>query len=168
MRKKWIIFSGVSGCIFVFDQLFKFMTRFSSSFNREFSVSVFKIELTYSENTGISYGLFQDLSWGVVNFWGIIGLLCLVFIIFVFYKLKSSSVLLVILAWSLAFGGALSNVFDRLYLGFVVDYIKLYFADRLMFPTFNLGDTALVIGLTVFVFLEVNKSDWFPKNKIIK
>ncbi|SUX75748.1 lipoprotein signal peptidase [Citrobacter freundii] len=49
------------------------------------------------------------------------------------------------IAYALIIGGALGNLFDRLWHGFVVDMIDFYVGDW-HFATFNLADTAICIG----------------------
>src|SRR3546814_15292846 len=48
-------------------------------------------------------------------------------------------------------GGALSNVFDRVRIGAVVDYLDFHAWDY-HWPTFNLADAAIVCGVALLVF----------------
>lgn len=61
------------------------------------------------------------------------------------------------LAYSLIIGGALSNAFDRLLRGRVVDFIQWYWRDWYL-PTFNLADSAISIGAVLLV-LQSMRSD---------
>ena len=54
------------------------------------------------------------------------------------------------LGLSLAIGGALGNVADRLMFGAVRDFIDLYW-DNFHWPSFNLADVAIVVGLGLLV-----------------
>jgi signal peptidase II len=47
----------------------------------------------------------------------------------------------------LIFAGAVSNLIDRARLGYVVDYI-----DLKVWPVFNLADSAITIGIALFLF----------------
>ena len=51
------------------------------------------------------------------------------------------------LAWSLALvlGGAVGNLIDRVFLGYVVDFISVHWAGW-YFPTFNVADSAITLG----------------------
>jgi len=51
---------------------------------------------------------------------------------------------------ALACGGALGNLYDRIFRHFVIDYLDLYI-HNLHWPAFNLADSALVIGAIIFV-----------------
>jgi len=56
-------------------------------------------------------------------------------------------------------GGALGNLWDRLYLGYVVDFIQVYYEDS-YFPAFNIADSAITIGaicLLVYSFFFENR-----------
>ncbi len=64
------------------------------------------------------------------------------------------------LSLSLILGGAMGNVIDRMVLGHVIDFIQVYY-DRWYFPTFNLADSAISVGVAVLIidslFLQKNK-----------
>jgi len=48
-------------------------------------------------------------------------------------------------------GGALSNLFDRIRFGRVVDFLDVYYRSY-HWPTFNLADSAIVVGAGLLVF----------------
>ncbi len=54
------------------------------------------------------------------------------------------------IAYSLIIGGALGNVFDRLVLGHVVDFLDFYW-QRVHWPAFNLADSFIFIGAAMIV-----------------
>ena len=54
------------------------------------------------------------------------------------------------IAYALIIGGALGNLFDRLWHGFVVDMIDFYVGDW-HFATFNLADSAICVGAALIV-----------------
>ncbi len=56
------------------------------------------------------------------------------------------------LLFSLAFilGGALGNLWDRLTLGYVIDFIEVYYKG-LYWPAFNVADSAITIGAIMLV-----------------
>ncbi|MBP4041875.1 MULTISPECIES: signal peptidase II [Aeromonas] len=54
------------------------------------------------------------------------------------------------IAYSLIIGGALGNVFDRLVLGHVVDFLDFYWG-RAHWPAFNLADSFIFIGAAMIV-----------------
>ena len=54
------------------------------------------------------------------------------------------------IAYSLIIGGALGNLFDRLVLGHVVDFLDIYW-QRAHWPAFNLADSFIFIGAAMIV-----------------
>jgi signal peptidase II len=51
------------------------------------------------------------------------------------------------ISYGLIIGGALSNLFDRVFLGYVVDYI-----DLRVWPVFNLSDSCITVGIGLLLF----------------
>lgn len=56
------------------------------------------------------------------------------------------------MAWALALviGGALGNLYDRVALGYVVDFIDFYWGDW-HFPAFNVADSAITVGAAMLI-----------------
>ena len=72
------------------------------------------------------------------------------------YRLKKSERWLGI-ALALVLGGALGNLYDRVFLGHVIDFILVHWQDRWFFPAFNIADSAITVGagmLIVDMFLH--------------
>ena len=62
----------------------------------------------------------------------------------------------VAMAVALILGGAIGNLYDRITLGYVVDFLHFYWGDY-HFPAFNIADTAISIGAG-FMILDVFRS----------
>ncbi|MEZ5524865.1 MAG: signal peptidase II [Pseudomonadales bacterium] len=54
------------------------------------------------------------------------------------------------MALALVLGGALGNLYDRVVLGYVVDFISVHY-QRHYFPAFNLADSAITVGATMLI-----------------
>lgn len=108
-------------------------------------------ELMYLENTGAAFGLGKDHDW---MRWVFIVLTLLVLIVLTVvlmsgryrrYKLVNISGILII-------AGGIGNMIDRLFRGYVVDFLYFRLID---FPVFNFADCCVVIGailLLIFLF----------------
>ncbi len=53
-------------------------------------------------------------------------------------------------AFALVLGGALGNLYDRLTLGYVVDFVQLH-AGGYYWPAFNVADSAITVGVTLLI-----------------
>lgn len=63
------------------------------------------------------------------------------------------------LALGLIIGGAIGNLIDRIAYGKVIDFISVDFPDAIMmrWPTFNVADSAVSVGVTVLIILSFLK-----------
>ena len=105
------------------------------------------LSMTPVWNSGISFGLFQDS--GEIGRYGftIFAFLVSSWLIYSSFKLPRYSSLGFILIAS----GAIGNAIDRIIYGKVVDFIDFHIED-FHWPAFNLADTIIFIGATLFLF----------------
>lgn len=76
------------------------------------------------------------------------------------YRLKAHETLLAI-ALALILGGAIGNLWDRVLLGYVVDFISVHY-QQIYFPAFNIADSAITIGAGLMIldmFIHPEKGD---------
>ncbi|MBT7121612.1 MAG: signal peptidase II, partial [Clostridia bacterium] len=118
------------------------------------------LHLTYVENTGASFGIFQN---SVIFFIIVTGIVLAAGITFMIRTRKTQSLFLKI-SLSLVIGGAFGNFYDRIVLGFVRDFI-----DFKLFSfwnwVFNIADASLVIGailLGIYVLFIYKEKDGKP------
>ncbi|MBQ6335939.1 MAG: signal peptidase II [Ruminococcus sp.] len=112
--------------------------------------------LTYSENRGVAFGLFQD---GTVFFAVTTGIVIIVAAIFLVKNYKKSK--LFSIALSLIIGGGLGNLFERVYYGFVTDYLSLSFFP----PICNFADYCITAGTVYLVIYLLFFSDFLKSDK---
>ena len=103
------------------------------------------LNLVYVENRGVSFGLFSEHDKSF--YFGILSMLVSSYII---YLLIKSNNLIESLGLSVILGGAIGNGVDRLYYGYVVDFIDLHL-NNLHWPAFNFADSFITVGAAVFV-----------------
>ncbi len=108
------------------------------------------LDLTYVENTGAAFGILS----GHPLLLALISVLILIAII-VYTLKKESKHPLFMTAVALVVSGAIGNLIDRVFRGYVVDFLEFSFFD---FPVFNLADCFVVIGVCLLalqvLFLE--------------
>ena len=104
---------------------------------------------TLMHNTGAAFSFLSDASGWQRWFFSIIAIVVSVGITIWLKRLQSNQVWLAV-SLALILGGALGNVWDRLTLGYVVDFIQVYY-DRWAWPAFNIADSAIVVGAIILV-----------------
>lgn len=111
------------------------------------------VEVTYSENDGVAFGLLQGSSTIV---WIAVFAALLLGAWFIATSMNEASTLLTI-GLALSAGGALGNIANRLFSGHVVDFITLW-----QWPSFNVADAALTVGLLTIVFDQFRQATARP------
>lgn len=108
-------------------------------------------DLSYLENRGAAWGIFQGKTTMLAILTGII----IIGIIVNFYRTKKKS-LLFTLSNAFIVTGAVGNLIDRVREGFVVDFLEFHYGTRYYFPTFNVADMFVSVG-TVFLIIYILK-----------
>jgi signal peptidase II len=110
------------------------------------------LDLVFVQNTGISYGLFQEA--GPVGQWALFGLKVIAVVLLCFWLMRTAS-RLAGLALGLIIGGALGNAIDRLLHGAVIDFVLFHITAptwTFQWYVFNLADTAIVAGVVGLLY----------------
>ncbi len=98
-------------------------------------------ELTYLENRGAAFGIFQSRRFILI---GITSIVIIVLIIYMIKRKPAKSWMRASLI--LIIGGAIGNLIDRVANGYVVDYLHFYIRDLFDWPVFNFADICVVVG----------------------
>jgi len=133
--KKYLCWSVL---IIIFDQITKWLVEKYLYFSQITIINNIFL-LTYVQNRGGAWGVFNDIP---VLFLVLIPMIIGLLIFFVYRtkdKLEQVSVSMII-------GGALGNYIDRLFRGYVVDFI-----DFRIWPVFNIADIAVVVGVGLVI-----------------
>ncbi len=143
----WIF--TISIAVFVVDVITKIWAAHSLQGNPPIHIVPGFLRLLYGENTGIAFGLLQDYG-GILH---ILAPIAFVVLLIIVYKQISELDMdwWYVLMFGLLIGGALGNILNRLYSGYVVDFIDVYYQD-FQWPTFNVADSALTVGEVILVF----------------
>lgn len=102
------------------------------------------INLTYLENRGAAFGILQDKRILFV----ILTLAIVLYLLYYFITNLKSNPLVLNIAFSLIISGALGNFYDRLFQGYVVDFVEFAFVD---FPVFNIADIFVTVGCGLLI-----------------
>ena len=104
---------------------------------------------TLMHNYGAAFSFLSDAGGWQRWFFTLLALAVSVFIIGWLRKLEKQQAFLAI-ALALVLGGALGNVWDRITLGYVVDFIDVYY-QQWHWPAFNIADSAICVGAVMLV-----------------
>lgn len=126
----------VSLFILVFDQLTKYFLKNKTLIFTKFFM------IDYVENTGAAFGMLKGF-----NILFIIVALIALFFIFKYFSEVKKEKFYVHLAIGFLLGGILGNLVDRVFLGFVRDFIAFSF-----WPTFNFADAFSTVGVLILIF----------------
>ncbi len=156
-RAKYIRLAAIAGSIVVLDQIVKAIIKKMIPLYHTITVIPGFFDLSHIQNPGGAFGFLSDQD-SLIRI--------IVFIVFasvavgvIFYLYCKTDESLPFLAASLAMilGGAIGNLIDRIRFGRVVDFLDFYIGT-LHWPSFNVADSAVSIGITIFLFhLVFNK-----------
>ncbi|MFC1982165.1 signal peptidase II [Chloroflexota bacterium] len=145
-RGKWgsVVFFLIALLIVAADQISKVWIRSNLAFGESLPATGL-LRLTHIHNTGAAFGLFQGQSFPLTIV-SIISIAAILLFAFRFSRhLPFLNKWTGRLALGLVLGGTIGNLIDRLYLGYVTDFIYIG-----IWPAFNIADSAITVGVIVF------------------
>lgn len=157
-QKSGLSFLWLSAVAFLLDLLTKYIVV--QKFDLYESVNVLPVfNLTYVRNYGAAFSFLADHD-GWQKYFFILLAMGISLMLAYFMKKNRINQTLQNAAYALIIGGALANMVDRAYNGFVVDFFDFYW-DIYHYPVFNVADIAICIGAGLLA-LDAFKGD---KNK---
>lgn len=141
--------------VFLFDQLSKLAVTKYLTGTAVFKVTPF-LNFILRHNYGASYGFLSGA--GGWQRWFFIALAAFISIVILNY-LRRTPHNNNWMACALAFllGGAIGNLFDRLTLGYVIDFVDFHI-NTWHFATFNLADGAITVGVIMWILSSFKKT----------
>ena len=138
-----IYFLSISIFIVLIDQITKYLMFYNKKLfiNKDFLL----FKLDFVKNYGAAFNIFS----GSRVFLSLISILFSILLIYLIFR-KNTLNLFDLYSYSFILGGTIGNGIDRIYKGFVVDFINL---NIINFPVFNIADISINIG---FIFLLYN------------
>lgn len=142
---KWL---WLTGLVIVLDQVSKWvMVSWLSLYETVAMIPFFN--LTMAHNTGAAFSfLAQAGGW---QRWFFVVLAVLISIGLLVWLKKFAKTNMEAISVSLILGGAIGNVIDRIYFGYVIDFLDVYYGSY-HWPAFNVADSAIVIGAGLLIF----------------
>ena len=146
----------ISAVIVVLDQITKTIILNSLELYHSIKIIPGFFNITHIHNPGGAFGFLANQSSAVrVIVFLFVSILALGFILYFYHKTPETHKMLAT-GFALIFGGAIGNLIDRVRFGTVVDFLDVYIKN-LHWPAFNIADSAITIGMGVFVYHIVAK-----------
>lgn len=138
------------------DQLTKALVARSILFQSSKSIIPGFFNLTHIRNRGAIFGFFSHSESRVLFIiLTLVSLVALGLVIYYFFKTPSSQILMKI-SLSVILAGALGNLMDRLFRGYVIDFLDFHIKNW-HWPSFNVADACITIGAFLLIFILVFK-----------
>lgn len=131
--------------VFIVDQLSKQYFESNLQLYQQIVIIPDYFSWTLAYNTGAAFSFLADAQGWQRWLFVLIAVGVSVVLLVWLKRLKAHETLLAV-ALVLVLGGALGNLYDRIVLGHVVDFILLHWQHRWYFPAFNMADMAISLG----------------------
>jgi signal peptidase II len=131
----------------IIDHITKYIAKIQLSYGKSITLIDGFLELIYVENRGAAFGILKNKKFFLV------GITTIAIIGMIYYLVRTTN----LNKWermSLIFiiSGAIGNLIDRIFRGYVVDFIHFYIKDIFDWPVFNIADILVVIGAIILAF----------------
>ena len=138
----WILIIAASVLV---DQITKLLAAGNMALYDSVTVIPHVFSFTYIHNYGAAWGLFSEHRWVFLILTGI----ALIVLPILLYRYRHLPFLFGF-SLSLIIGGAIGNMIDRLFRGYVIDFLEFTFID---FPVFNVADIYITCACVLLAFL---------------
>jgi signal peptidase II len=140
---KFIFFLFIVLCVYIIDRYTKYLSSFVHG--------CLGICLKQSTNYGAAFNLLQGFEWTRALLI-IVGMAVLFFTAFFYFKIDRKITILH-LGLAFLFAGTLANMIDRIFYGFVIDFLTMPFN----FPSFNIADLSNLVGVILLIVYLIKK-----------
>jgi signal peptidase II len=157
----WLAGSILLVSIFL-DQFTKFLAVKYLTFGKPIQVinGIFDLELVRNRGAAFGVGSHWSEFWQNFIFLGLSSIAIILILYFLYRNINGTKTLIVSI--SMILGGAIGNVYDRIFHGSVVDFILIHF-KQYHWPNFNFADTLICIGVALYLLGNVYETKKVPK-----
>lgn len=146
--KKITIFSLL---IIILDQIIKFVVIQNMELYSSITIIKNFFNITYVQNIGAAFSILS----GNVVFLSLISLIVLV-AIYIYLSKKKSFNKIQTITYSMLIGGIVGNMIDRIFRGFVIDYLDFSIL-KYNFPVFNFADICIVVSTIILLVFSIKE-----------
>ena len=137
----------MAGGVFAGDQVSKQWVAAHLPMDREVPVLPPVLYWLYTTNDGVAWSMFRRHT---DFFAAVAAVFCVGMLVVVRRSIETSTFSAVVVG--LLVGGAVGNLVDRARLHFVVDFINVHIGTLYNWPTFNVADSAISIGIVMLAY----------------
>jgi len=110
------------------------------------------LNFTLAFNHGAAFSLLSEAGGWQRWFFIAFSIVVIIIIIYILKKENFSEYV----PFSFVLAGAIGNLYDRIYYGYVIDFIEFYYKD-LYWPIFNVADIAISVGIILLLYNMFSK-----------
>tara|TARA_B110000444_G_C18810532_1_gene582327 strand:- start:669 stop:1121 length:453 start_codon:yes stop_codon:yes gene_type:complete len=116
------------------------------------------VNLILIHNAGAAFSFLSDAGGWQRWLFLLISLIVSIILAAWLYRLKKTQFFMS-LSLSLILGGAIGNLIDRIFLGYIIDFIDIFYKSY-HWPVFNIADASITLGVAIFIInnLVVSKN----------
>lgn len=148
--RKWY---GISAVVIALDLYTKHLIEAAFAYGDMLTINSF-FDLVRYHNQGAAFSFLADAGGWQKWFFSGISVVAAIVITYLIQKHRTEKLFCVGLA--LVLGGAIGNLYDRVTLGYVVDFLNFHYQD-LYWPAFNVADSAICIGVGLLLLDSFKK-----------
>lgn len=108
------------------------------------------INLTHQQNSGAAFSFLANAGGWQRWFFVVLSTVVSGVIVVWIWRIRNEGPMLLPIGLSLVLGGALGNLVDRVRLGYVTDFIQVWFGSW-PFPSFNVADSGITVGAALLI-----------------
>ena len=147
---KWL---SISAAVVALDLYTKHLIEAAFQFGEQLKITAF-FDLVRYHNEGAAFGFLNDAGGWQKWFFTAISVFAVIVITYLIKKNPSQKLFCFGLA--LVLGGAIGNLYDRITLGYVVDFLNFHINDW-YWPAFNVADSAICVGVGLLLLDSFKK-----------
>lgn len=150
--RRYVVWMAIALIVVIVDQLTKLAIINHLDLYGKVSLNTY-LNLTHQRNYGAAFSFLADAGgWQRWFFVGLASLVSAVLAIWI-WRIRYEGPVILVAGLALVLGGAVGNLIDRIWLGYVTDFIQVDLPIPFFnpFPSFNVADSAISVGAALLI-----------------
>ncbi len=132
--------------LFILDQYSKYLIRFTFDLFQSKNI-FYLLDFVYVPNYGVAFNILNNESFNLGFVFSLLVFFICLYLVWLIFINQEKSNNTQLISLSLILAGGLGNLFDRVFLGYVVDFIAITFNPYV----FNFADIYITIGIMLYL-----------------